>query len=860
MQDLSRRLRLLPGHYSIVGIAACCLDGKSGGSNGRRLMRLQSHVRKSCFLLFILVGLAQAVPAPFDLPGPLIEVKVTRKNKTLVISEVPSLQAGDRIWVHPELPADPAVHYLLIAAFLRGATNPPPEGWFTRAETWSRQMRDEGIVITVPPGAQQALLFLAPETRGDFTTLRSAVRGKPGAFVRAAQELNQVSLDRSRLDAYLNAVRETSQFDPQELRDRSILLARSLNIKLDQQCFDKPSEQQAPCLVQNTGELVLDDGRAPSMITTLTSGAGADMIGQLSVSRVAGGGVYSAYVGAAVDLARMLENLRTAEYQYIPALALPKRAELNLKLNNAPSFHKPMSVLVIALPEVGVVQSPNLRPVNPNEMFCLQRPSLVLPVEGSPLVFSTDIAHDFWLHIKSKARPGIEVPATADPASGGVVVETGKLGGASLDPQSTGVIHGYWGFEPFTGPSFSFSSSHPRTWAIPSSEQTTLVVGRNDTLHLQSDDATCVRGVTLKDQQKEEIQTSWKLVRPGEMEVQIPLEKTKAGPVTVEVKQYGLEEPDEVHLQAYSEAGHLEDFAINAGDRGGILRGTRLDEIASVELRGIRFNPGDLSRANGKDELRLTGSEEARDAFHTGDKLTARISWKDGRVRDLATTVQSPRPKVGLIAKTIDLGPTALAIRLGSHDELPQDGKLSFVFRSETPELFPRSEKIEVETEDGSFDVLLGFDDGSLTLEDSRNVLVEMDPLKSFGRSCFGALRFRPVEADGKKGDWQPLAILVRVPVLTEIHCLKNEKQCALSGSNLFLISSVASDPEFTNNVYVPVGFMDSTLIVPRPVRDFLYIRLRDDPLIMSIATPPGIPSDQRSSANRRRRPDTPVN
>src|SRR4029077_9929013 len=180
---------------------------------------------------------------------------------------------------------DQSARYLLIVAFLRGSTNPPPENWFTRAESWNKQVRQEGIVVTVPQDAQQALLFLAPETGGDFGTLRSTVRGRPGAFVRAAQDLDQASLDRSRLDAYLTAVRETSELDPRELQERSILLARSLNIRVDQQCFDRPSEQQAPCLTQNADQLVLDDGRSASMMTTLTSGASADMIGQLSVSR-----------------------------------------------------------------------------------------------------------------------------------------------------------------------------------------------------------------------------------------------------------------------------------------------------------------------------------------------------------------------------------------------------------------------------------------------------------------------------------------------------------------------------------------------------------------------------------------------
>src|ERR1700733_9819110 len=386
------------------------------------LMALRRHLQKSFLLLFILAGLSLAATAPFDLPGPQFEVKVTRSNKTLPISEVPPLEAGDRIWVHPALPAEQSVHYLLIAVFLRGATNPPPENWFVKVETWSKQVREEGIVLTVPPGAQQVLLFLAPETWGDFGTLRTAVRGRPGAFVRAAQDLDQASLDRSRLDAYLTAVREASEVDPQELQERSILLARSLNIKIDQQCFDKPSEQQAPCLTQNTDQLVLDDSGNASMMTALTSGASADLIGQLSVTRPAGGGVYSAYVGAVVDVAHMLGTLHTAEYQYIPALALPKGEELNLKLNNPPSFRKPMSVIVVGLPAIEAAPLPPLRAAHADQVFCLQKSSLVLPVEGAPLVFSSDIGHDFYLSVPGKDGKDLKLPARAGASSGGFLI------------------------------------------------------------------------------------------------------------------------------------------------------------------------------------------------------------------------------------------------------------------------------------------------------------------------------------------------------------------------------------------------------------------------------------------------------
>ena len=55
-----------------------------------------------------------------------------------------------------------------------------------------------------------------------------------------------------RLEAYLAEVKETSQTDPTLLKERAEKAARSLGIKLDKQCFDKPSDQQAPCLVQHT--------------------------------------------------------------------------------------------------------------------------------------------------------------------------------------------------------------------------------------------------------------------------------------------------------------------------------------------------------------------------------------------------------------------------------------------------------------------------------------------------------------------------------------------------------------------------------------------------------------------------------
>ena len=78
-------------------------------------------------LLFASVVSARADNNNFDLLGPRIEMKVSRNGKSLPISQVANLQPGDRLWLHPDFPDDQSARYLLIVAFLRGATNPPPE-------------------------------------------------------------------------------------------------------------------------------------------------------------------------------------------------------------------------------------------------------------------------------------------------------------------------------------------------------------------------------------------------------------------------------------------------------------------------------------------------------------------------------------------------------------------------------------------------------------------------------------------------------------------------------------------------------------------------------------------------------------
>jgi len=802
------------------------------------------------FVLTFSAGLR--ADSSFDLIGPKMEMTVTRAGKMLPISSVPNLQSGDRLWIHTDFPANQSVRYLLIVAFLQGPTNPPPDKWFTRIDTWSKQVRQEGAIIVVPKNAQQALMFLAPETGGDFTTLRSTVRGKPGMFVRASQDLDQASLDRTRVDKYLEEVRQTSADDPSALQERTKLLAQTLHLKVNDDCFDKPTDQQASCLTQDTDSLVLDDAHSQSIVAALTSGPQADLIGSVTATPVMAAQYYSAYVGSVMDLARLLSTMHTAQYQYIPALVLPNQEQMNLRLNTPPSFQNPKSVLVVGLPAVEAPQLPPLRPADPKQIFCLQKTPLVVPVIGAPLVYSTSIAHGFVLRLQNKAGNPVILPATPDAASGGFVIDTKGLKTDELPEQVAGSIDGSWGFESYDGPSFQFRNGLTNKWAIPAADNDALVIGRDDTIHATGGCAVCVDKVTAQDSAGKALAATWKQVDPGQIEVTIPLKGEKTAPVTLKVQQFGSPTPDVLAMQTYSEAAHLDSFAINAGDREGILTGTRLDEVGSVELAGIHFVPAKLTSSNQEDMLDVDAATNASvAALQTDEKQQAHVGLKDGRVLDLQTTVKPPRPKVTLVSKTVQPGAVPSAIHLGDTDELPLDAKLSFFLKSEVPDTFPRTEKIEVATKDGSFHALLTVADGNLILQDSASVLAVLDPQKAFGPSAFGPLQFRPISEDGSKGDWQPLANLVRMPTLNDVHCPDApDQQCTLSGTDLFLLDSIASDQQFKNMVPVPAGFMNSTLSVPRPNGTLLYVKLRDDPDTVDSVALPVLPDVQSSAQN----------
>ena len=182
-------------------------------------------------------------------------------------------------------------------------------------------------------------------------------------------------------------------------------------------------------------------------------------------------------------------------------------------------------------------------------------------------------------------------------------------------------------------------------------------------------------------------------------------------------------------------------------------------------------------------------------------------------------------------------------IQLAGQDELPQNSKLVFSLKTQSPETFSREEKIEVATANGASSTTLSMGDGTLVLQDAKTALATLDPSKAYGSSAFGPLQFRVIDGSGAQGDWQPLVTLVRLPALQGLQCPPAADQpCSLTGSGLFLLDSVSTDAQFTNPVQVPDGFPGNVLSVPHPAGQGLYVKLRDDPAVVNVVTLPAAP------------------
>lgn len=851
----------------------------------------------SAFVAALLPG-ARA-QARFDLAGPRIDVRVSRAGVELPIASVPNLQPGDRIWLHPDLPPTQSVHYLLIATFLRGTTNPPPDNWFTRIETWDRKVREEGVVITVPAEAQQAVLFLAPETGGDFSTLRSAVKGRPGIFVRASQDLTEAGFEQARITTYLASIKLVPPSDPAALLEHSNLLARTLNLKPNADCFKRPVDQQYNCLTQTGSQTLLDDGHGQSIVDALSTGSTSDFINAASYTRLAGGGTYSAYVGAIVDLVRLTSGLHTAQYQYIPGIAAPTGTALNVSLNTAPSFHNPKSVIVIGLPSIQPAVPPPLRPPDPSHISCLLNPKLVLPVEGAPLVFTTSFAHSLTLHLNvpaGAALPGFpdnDIPLTPDAFQGGLTLASmpSPRHGLPLPPSVvmpvnaavpvrptapipiaepiTGTLQGMWGFDHFSGPILTLQGTAGTGWhVVAGSSSDHLIAGAPNNLVIDSTATACVKSISLEASSGPDQEVAWKLSAPPtvpkaegsssgtliatphfrSVDLSLNLQKeAKPGNVQLAIQQFGQSTPDHLATRTFAEPAQLQTLRYHSGDTSLMLLGKGLEQVKQVNFAQNVFVPAE-EKASDPNTLRLVTSGSAL-AMKAGEHFDAKVELRDGRTLEMSGSILAARPAITILSRRIvESTPTAIQLNSapGTPTELPLGAQLVFFLKSTAP--FPRNAFIELSGPDDSLRKTLTLKDG-LVLQDAHTLLASIDPLKFFGPSTFGLFRVRAVLPDpkpeGTPGDWISLAMVVRLPTISGLTCPTDlALPCQLAGQDLYLLSAVSPNSDFTQTTSVPEGFVDGSLAVARPTSSTYYLRLRDNPT--EIVTIPVVEGSQK--------------
>ena len=790
--------------------------------------------------------------ARFDLAGPKIDIRVTRGGTTLPIAEVPNLQAGDKLWIKADLPTTQSNHLLLIVAFLRGTTNEPPDNWFTEIDTWDKKTI-EGTTVVVPNEAEQAIMFIAPETGGDFKTLRSAVKGKPGLFIRADVDLNEASFEQQRIERYLAAMKTVPQNDQKAIQDHSTKLAATLALKPNADCFKQPVDQQVVCLTQSSAPVLLEDGHGQTIAEAVATGPSSDFINAASYTQPAGGGLYSAYVGALVDLVHLVSLLKTAQYQYIPGLSFPQGESLSLKLNTPPSFHKPETVIVIGLPAIQKAKLPPLHPHDPNQVACLLQPKMTIPVEGAPLVFSTSLAHDMVLHLNRTGAP-TDIPLSPDAFEGGLVVakdekreplqglkpadpaaKPGEKIGSATDLTITGTLRGYWGFDAFDGPTVTIQQVDGKNWKIVGDTQ--LLAGQDNHLTLKADGSACVQHVALASDKAKDIDVNFKPA-PGNdakdtLALDVPMKTVQPGGYALEIQQYGDANRDKVPLTAYSAGIHLDDLKIHNGDSSAVLDGEGLKDVASVEIEKQTFTPTD-------------GGNDRTVHLHAGagvspkDGTEATVKLKDGRTMPVKIISEAARPGLNLVSFKATAAQTdgSIAVNLGAKDDIPLEGKLTFVVQ--TKDVFPRTQTIEVATADGSVKTTLSLASTNLVLQDDHTAVATLDPLKAFGPSAFGKLAMRPVAADGTAGDWTGLGTLVRAPQITAIHCTADAPTCTADGKNFFLVQAFGATKDFAKPTEVPNGFAENNFQVPMPADGAtLYLKLRDDPGAVATVTLP---------------------
>ncbi|EZP53241.1 hypothetical protein [Sphingomonas sp. RIT328] len=780
----------------------------------------------------------EAAPAQFDLVGPRLDVAVTHNGATLPLAWVPNLSEGDRISIKLDSPPAGTEKFRIVASFLRGAVERPPHDWFFDTLAGKRHDKQDGgtLSLIVPKGAQQLALFILPAKGGSSDAVASAVRKQPGAFVRAVQDLNQATLDRARLDTFLNVLLEAERQDPSSVSATSQILTRSLSIKLKAECLQQPVELQAACLTGDRETLLFADTHSSALADTL-AGAPTDLAFQLSATPQAGYGSYSSYIGVVRDIFRLFGAFQSTQLQFVPALARMDDSRLTLLLNTPLSFAKPASVMVVGLPAIEAAKPPPLRKGEDVGLVCASAGS-VLPVEGAPLVYATRYARDVRIRATGSGGTTFDLPAHADPRRGGYVLDQ-SLPAAGFTGAVAGQLRGNWGFTAFDGPRFRLSRPMANQWSAPS--DASLVVGRTNTLALAGEGGGCVTGVTMRRGDGAPQPLTWKQDGERGLLVDVPLDKAAPGTVTLTVQGAAGAAPATLSLPALQEIGRLDALTLSAGDDNALLSGSRLDQVREVRLGSVLLRPGALTRSDRADQLVLAPADPAAlRALPAGERLTAEVRFVGDRRKTIAVTVAPARPLPVILHKSVAPAVHAgvLPVTLSPDDRIAQDARFTFAFRLDPATPLTGQETIEIAAGENGATARLTIGKG-YDLQDAATGIVSFVPGEALGGVAHGPLRVR-ILRDGSATRWAPLGSVVRLPEVRGIAC--SGTRCTVSGDRLFLAQAIATDATFTTAQPIPDGFTATAVDLPAPGGQKpaqLFIRLRDMPdSVAAVAVP----------------------
>ena len=137
------------------------------------------------------------------------------------------------------------------------------------------------------------------------------------------------------------------------------------------------------------------------------------------------------------------------------------------------------------------------------------------------MVFASSLAHDLNLHIELPAAR-LTFPCSPTPPKAALVLKNPL---PDLPPARSPARSAANGDSMnWDGPRFHLVSAGPEKWDVAADDQSALIVGREDKLHIQGDSTLCVSAIDLSGNT-----LTWESPKPDTLVVSVPMTPCPAG-------------------------------------------------------------------------------------------------------------------------------------------------------------------------------------------------------------------------------------------------------------------------------------------------------------------------------------------